>query len=134
MPLCTAYVARRRSKHEDKPRYCLEVTNWIGGPAAQLVSASPDSFVDTIVAVEAPLRGDPPWIGPAVNRRYGAGLNEIASGATSVAIRVRRGEGVRDLLVKPRLISGGYREVPRLPATGALAFFRPPVANASCPR
>ena len=88
---------------------------------------------DTIVAVEAPVRDDPPSIAPAVDRRYGAGLAEIASGATSVAIRVRRAEGVRDLVVKPRLISGGYWEVPRLPASGALAFFRPPVANASCP-
>jgi len=88
---------------------------------------------DAIVAVEAPVRDDPPSIAPAVDRRYGAGLAEIASGATSVAIRVRRAEGVRDLVVKPRLISGGYWEVPRLPASGALAFFRPPVANASCP-
>ena len=90
---------------------------------------------DTIVVVEAPTRGDPPWIGPAVDRRHGAGLAEIASGATSVRIRVQRTEGARDLLVRPRLIPGGYREVARAPTSGTMAFFRPPVAaGASCPR
>ena len=89
---------------------------------------------DTIVAVDALLRGDPPWISDTVDRRYGAGLADIASGATSVTIRVQRTEGLRDLMVKPRPIAGGYREVPRLPASGALAFFKAPVANASCPR
>lgn len=89
---------------------------------------------DTIVSAKAMLRSDPPWIAPAVDRRYDAGLAEIASGAPSVAIRVRRAEGVRDLVVKPRSIQGGYREVPRPAASGAMAFFRPPVANASCPR
>jgi hypothetical protein len=101
------------------------------GPAA----AAGLQIGDTIVAVEAPLRGDPPWIASAVDRRYGAGLAEIASGATSVAIRVQRAGGVRDLLVQPRLISGGYREAPRLPAPEAPTFFRPPVAaDASCSR
>ena len=89
---------------------------------------------DSIVVVEAPTRGDPPWIGPAVDRRHGAGLAEIASGATSVRIRVQRAEGARDLLVRPRLIPGGYREVARPPASGTMAFFRPAVAGASCPR
>ena len=89
---------------------------------------------DTIVVVEAPLRGDPPWIAPGVDRRYGAGLADMASSATSVSVRVQRAGSVQDLLVKPRLISGGYREVFHLPSSGAAAFFRPPVANASCPR
>lgn len=88
---------------------------------------------DSIVAVDAPVRDDPPSIADGVDRRYSAGLAEIASGATTVTIRVQRAQGVRDLRVQPRRIPGGYREMPRLPASGALAFFRPPVANATCP-
>jgi predicted metalloprotease with PDZ domain len=45
---------------------------------------------DTIVAVEAILRGDPPWIAPAVDRRYDAGLSDVGGPGVLQAARGER--------------------------------------------